>query len=258
MADNDAGTTRKAGASGRRLDETRDPVILRAALEGVAEVGYDRLTMDDIAARARAGKGALYRRWPSKAALIIDAIAAWRQELAPRELPDTGSLRGDLDMLVAGVPDSDDDSQRMALVVSGLATAARRDPELSSALSGPILEVPLALMRGIFEKAVARGEIPPERDLDLMAETAIALNVFRMVMKGEVPDRAFVRRVVDEILYPLLTAPVAASRVPAAKARLRDRTLRPDREGSVPGGPVGRPCSPGWIGHGTQPPRASR
>lgn len=221
MAGKNLEATRRAGGSGRRLDESRDPVILQAALEGVAEVGYDRLTMDDIAARAKAGKGALYRRWPSKAALMIDAIAAWRQQVAPRVTPDTGSLRGDLDAMVAGIPDWDPDNQRMILVVTGLVTAARRDPELAAALSGPILEVPKALLRAIFERAVGRGEIPPDRDLDLVAETALALNVFRMVTRGEFPDRNFVRRVVDDVLYPLLTAPVATTPVPTVRPRRR-------------------------------------
>jgi AcrR family transcriptional regulator len=219
MAVRGVGGARPDSGSGRRLDGTRDPVILRAALEGVADVGYDRLTMDQIAARARAGKGALYRRWPSKASLVIDAIAAWRRELAPSEVPDTGSLRGDLDALVAGVPEWDENSRRMALVVSGLVTAALRDPELAAALSGAIIEIPLALIRAILERAVGRGEIPPERDLSLVAETVLAVNVFQMVVRGQTPDRAFVRRVVDEILYPLLIAPVATSGVPPARTR---------------------------------------
>src|ERR1700676_2419297 len=107
-----SGAARRA-ETGRRLDESRDPVILRAALDGLADVGYDRLTMDDIAARARAGKGALYRRWPSKAALVIDAVRSWRDTLAPTEIPDTGSLRGDLDALVASVPEWDAQGLRM-------------------------------------------------------------------------------------------------------------------------------------------------
>jgi AcrR family transcriptional regulator len=231
MADNDAGTRRRNVGSGRRLDETRDPVILQAALEGVADVGYDRLTMDDIAARARAGKGALYRRWPSKAALMIDAIAAWRQQLAPQEAPDTGSLRGDLDAMVAGMPEWDDDSQQMVLVVSGLVTAARRDPELAAALAGPILDTPFALLREVFERAVDRGEIPPERDVVLVIETMLALITFRIVMKGELPGRPFVRRIVDEIVYPLLTAPVPITPVAPAGA---ERPRRPSRR--APGG----------------------
>ena len=85
--------------AGRQLDPSRAAAIMAAALEGLAEVGYDRLSMGEIAARAHAGKDALYRRWPSKAALVVDAVAAWRQRFAPLTIPDTGSLRGDLELL---------------------------------------------------------------------------------------------------------------------------------------------------------------
>jgi AcrR family transcriptional regulator len=61
---------------GRQLDPARDAAILAAAFDGLAELGYDRLSMDEIAARAHAGKGALYRRWPSKARLVVDAALA--------------------------------------------------------------------------------------------------------------------------------------------------------------------------------------
>ena len=77
---------------GRPLDASRDAAIMQAALEGLAELGYDRLTMDEIAAHAHAGKGALYRRWPSKATLVVDALVAWREQFAPVSVPDTRSL----------------------------------------------------------------------------------------------------------------------------------------------------------------------
>src|ERR1700685_2090770 len=65
--------------AGRPRDQSLDQAILRATLEGLADLGYDRLSMDEIAARAHAGKGALYRRWPSKAAVVVAAMIAWRE-----------------------------------------------------------------------------------------------------------------------------------------------------------------------------------
>src|SRR6516162_5698232 len=109
---------------GRPLDSSRRAVILEAALEGLAERGYDRLTMDEIAARAHAGKGALYRRWPSKAALVADALIAWREQLAPLQTPSTGSLRGDIEAIIEQVPHFTDADRRMMGVISGVATAA--------------------------------------------------------------------------------------------------------------------------------------
>ncbi|MGV7665743.1 helix-turn-helix domain-containing protein, partial [Mycobacterium kansasii] len=64
-----------------RLDRSRDPVILDAALAALAEHGYDATNMNDIAARAGVGKAAIYRRWSSKAALMTDALVYWRPDL---------------------------------------------------------------------------------------------------------------------------------------------------------------------------------
>src|SRR5258708_25842867 len=91
-----------------RLDRSRDPAMLNAALAALTENGYDATNMDDIAARA-GGKAAIYRRWSSKAALITDALLYWRPDLLTNDAPDTGSLAGDLDAIVdrAGRNDND-------------------------------------------------------------------------------------------------------------------------------------------------------
>lgn len=197
----------RVGAGGRQIDSSRDAVILQAALDGLAEHGYDLLTMDEIAARARAGKGALYRRWPSKAALVVDAIVAWRKQLRPAAPPDTGSLRGDVEAMIASVPDLGPADGRPAGVLLGLVTAASRDPELRAALYGPVLEQPRRALREVLDRAAARGEIPAGRDLSLVPDVVIALNILRF-LAGEPPDREFARRVFEDILFPLVTAPV--------------------------------------------------
>src|SRR5271155_3217384 len=70
-----------------RLDRSRDPAILNAALAALAEYGYDATNMNDIAARAGVGKAAIYRRWSSKAALITDALVYWRPPPGPPTPP---------------------------------------------------------------------------------------------------------------------------------------------------------------------------
>jgi AcrR family transcriptional regulator len=195
---------------GRPLDPTRDAAILRVALERLVEVGYDRLTMGDIAHRAHAGKGALYRRWPSKAALVVDALVAWREQLVPLVVPDTGSLRGDLDAIVEIVPDFSALDERMLGVMTGVATAAARDEELRTAFREQIMSRPRKLLGEVLERARARGEIPAERNLELVPDILVGMNIVRLVL-GEPPDRTFVRRVFDEIVYPLVTAPLTAA-----------------------------------------------
>src|ERR1700710_1308083 len=89
--------TQDAPKLGRKRDHSRDPEILQAALDVLAENGYDGMTIDMVAARAKAGKATLYRRWPSKGHLVVDAIACMkRSDAALAALPDTGTLRGDL------------------------------------------------------------------------------------------------------------------------------------------------------------------
>ena len=176
---------------------------MRAALEGLGELGYDRLSMDEIASRAHAGKGALYRRWPSKAALVVDAVSAWREDEAPMAIPDTGSLAGDIEAMIAAVPDFDESARRQMSVFVGLATAAAHDADLRATLADnlPFRRV----FHEVLQRAVERGEIPAERDLELLPDVMMGLHVLQILL-GESPDRAHFRRALETIIYPLLTA----------------------------------------------------
>ena len=86
---------------GRYLDSSRDMILRDAALVLLAEVGYDRLTMDAVAARARAGKTTIYRRWPGKAELVVDSLNCLK---GVPDIPDTGSLQQDLRLLARTLP----------------------------------------------------------------------------------------------------------------------------------------------------------
>jgi AcrR family transcriptional regulator len=202
-----ARTSRRARRPGR-LDRSLDAAILDATLAGVAEVGYDRLSMDDVASRAGVGKAAIYRRWPSKAVVVADAIAHWRRRLGPVEPPNTGSLRGDIDALVAATPDLDDADTNMIRVVVGVATAAMHNPVLAAALDDLVLSTPRQVLRAVLDHAVARGEIPAGRDLSLIPDVALGLNVLR-VIAGRPIDRVYVRRVLEDVILPLAGAPPA-------------------------------------------------
>jgi AcrR family transcriptional regulator len=147
------GPKRAAG----RWDPSLEGAILDAALAAVAELGYDRMTMDDLAARAGVGKAAIYRRWSSKGEVVAEAIAHWRRALGPSTTPDTGSLRGDLDALVEAVRDYNDNELNMFRVVIGVATAAMRDPVLSAALDDLVLSVPRQVLRSVLDRAVGGG-----------------------------------------------------------------------------------------------------
>lgn len=201
------GGQRRVGAGPRRLDPSRDAAILQATLEGLAEHGYDRLSMDDIAARAHVGKAAIYRRWPSKAAVVVGAIVWWREQMGSSAVPDTGSLRGDVKAMIAMVPDFDDADRGTIGVFLGVATAASHDPALAAALHEHAMARPRQVITAVLDQAVARGEIPPGRDLTLVPDVILSLNMLRLVM-GKSIDQAFIRQVFEDVILPLVTAPV--------------------------------------------------
>jgi AcrR family transcriptional regulator len=199
--------TRRPAGSKRRLDRSLDAAILEATLAGVAEQGYDRLSMDDIASRAGVGKAAIYRRWPSKAVVVADAIAHWRRRLGPVEPPNTGSLHGDIDALVAALPDLNDAELNTIQVIIGAATAAMHNPVLAAALDDLVLAIPRQVVRSVLDRAVTRGEIPAGRDLSLIPDVALGLNVLR-VITGRPLDRVYIRRVLEDVILPLSGAPI--------------------------------------------------
>src|SRR5260370_11663714 len=102
---------------GRPRDPAVDEAILAAAIDLLAEAGYARLTMDQVAARAGVGKASLYLRWPNKVALVAEAIQH-RSAVVP-EVPDTGSLREDMLAFLLGLLRGRSAGQRALAAVTG-------------------------------------------------------------------------------------------------------------------------------------------
>lgn len=188
-----------------RFDPSLDAAILDAVLAELGEQGYDQMTMDDVASRARVGKAAIYRRWSSKPAVVADAIAHWRKRRGPGEPPDTGSLRGDIEALVSAVPDYNASDLSTIKVIVGVATAAMHDAVLAAALDDLVLSTPRHIIRSMLDRAVARGEVPAGHDLSLLADAGVGLNILRVVT-GRPIDRVWVRRVLEDFILPLATA----------------------------------------------------
>jgi AcrR family transcriptional regulator len=198
---------------GRYLDSSRDPILREAALVLLAEVGYDRLTMDAVAARARAGKTTIYRRWPGKAELVVDALNSLK---GVPDVPDTGSLRQDLRALAESITSAE--SRFGAQVTIGMVNALARDAELRRVFREKFIAPRMAGFRTVFERAVARGEMPDGHDLDLLARLFPALALHQLAMSGELPDTRFAGQIMDQVVYPLATAPARAGPAPEAAA----------------------------------------
>jgi AcrR family transcriptional regulator len=190
-----------AMAVARGRGEEREEAILRAALELLAEVGYDQMTMDAIATRAKASKATIYRRWSDKADLVVTAVRrhATRTDEA---FPDAGSLRDDL-LATLGVMRETLVSQDASLVL-GLMMAMRRDPQLAGAVRAHLVDVKGAAFGTVIERAVARGELVASPAHGLLAEIGSAMLFSRLFVTGSPVDDAFVRSLVDDVLLPLL------------------------------------------------------
>jgi AcrR family transcriptional regulator len=186
---------------GRKRDHSRDPEILDATLDVLAETGYDGMTIDQVAARAKAGKATLYRRWQSKSELVIDAIACMKKEnLAPEALPDTGTLRGDLLAMIR--PPTMQEAQRKLRIMSGVVSMLSKEPELSDALRAAMIEPRAAANRFLLRRAIERGEIRADCDVDFLALLAPSMTFYRTVIQQRPVDREFLVSVIDEILLP--------------------------------------------------------
>jgi AcrR family transcriptional regulator len=188
-----------------RLDRSRDPAILNAALAALTENGYEATNMDDVAARAGVGKAAIYRRWSSKAALITDALVYWRPDRLTRDAPDTGSLAGDLEATIERAGRDDNDMVTSDLVLR-VALEAIRDPELASTLDDLMLFRGKQTLATILAQAVARGEISADRDWSLVADVALTMGLLHVV-RGQTIDAKFVREVIENIVLPAVHAP---------------------------------------------------
>jgi AcrR family transcriptional regulator len=178
----------------------RDVAICDATLALLLEVGYDRMSMDAIAARAHASKATIYRRWPGKQELVLDAVKARGVGLTVAE--DTGSLRGDLvttyRSAVHGSAADDAD------LIAGVLRAMRTAPELADCVRSQVIESKCDVSRIIVSRAVARGELPAETDPLILHEVASALWFHRVLVVGGPVDDVFIAHVVDDVLMPLL------------------------------------------------------
>ena len=197
---------------GRRRDHSRDADILDAAIEVLAEEGYDGMTIDMVAARAKAGKATLYRRWASKGELVIDAVACMKKsDFDLDHLPDTGTLRGDLVAMIK--PRSIEEAEKKLQVMGGLMSMLTRSPELSEAIDAAIIEPRAQLNRALLRRAIERGEIPADVDVDSLALVTPAMAAYRTLVLKKPVDREFLLSLIDGVILPAvgLAGPGAAS-----------------------------------------------
>jgi AcrR family transcriptional regulator len=199
----DPGAVTSAGDRGARRarGEPRERAILAAVIGLLGEAGYEAMTMDAVAARARASKTTIYRRWPGKADLVRAAVDAHIAGRVPAGR-DTGSLRGDLLAVLRAMRDHL--TPEFMAMMSGLVHAMRTDSELAASLRSLVDQD--AVAGQIIGRAVQRGELPAPgaRRRARLVHEVIEAQVFRQMMIAADLDDTFARHVVDDIILPLL------------------------------------------------------
>lgn len=154
--------------------------ITEAVLDELAEQGYARLSMEAVAKRAGVGKSALYRRWSSKQDMALAVVAEF--SVGQAEFADTGTLRGDiresLDALVAWLS-----HPRFSRILPDLVAEMARTPALSELVAGMIGQPRRDRGLVIFHRAIRRGELDPETDLDLALDLLAAPIYWRLTVR---------------------------------------------------------------------------
>lgn len=164
--------------TGRPRSEEAHKAILNATVELLAEVGFSGLTVEGVAQRAGVGKATIYRRWPSKVPLVVEAYG----RLPGMEDVDTGRLADDLKGMLKGYLEAFARTPLSALLPS-LAGERAHNAELAQVFDPISIQRRMPLMRAL-ERGVARGEIAPEIDLDLAADMIVGPIAVGLFFKG--------------------------------------------------------------------------
>ena len=184
----------------RRRGAALEAALLDAAWDELQAGGYANLTMEAVADRAGTSRAVLYRRWHNRPELVIAAIRRHRPLLSG-EVPDTGSLRGDVLALLSRMSD------RMAEIgpetVYGVLGDYFADPELFSRVQDQVLQIGAGVMATILGRAEARGEA--RADISPMTAT-LPTDLFRnrMFLTRSPPSGDVIAEIVDEIFLPLV------------------------------------------------------
>jgi AcrR family transcriptional regulator len=185
-----------ARSLGRPREQRADRAILRAALKLMAEHGVRDLRMDDIADRAHVGKATIYRRYRSKDELVAAAVAALVSDI---EVPDTGSTHADLVALMHGAVAVYSGSVEAAAMPS-LVDAMKRDAGLARTVRDGVLAGRRAALAAVLERAVKRGDLRADLDLELALDVLGGPLFYRLLITGGPIDRQLADGVVELIL----------------------------------------------------------
>jgi AcrR family transcriptional regulator len=191
----------KSRARGRPRSESAREAILRAAIELLQSKGFAALSVDAIAARAGVGKATIYRWWPNKAAVVMDAFLA---DTAPgMPFPDTGSTREDLRRQMRSVIRLFNTPSVGGPFVA-LIGESQHDPALAAALRERFVASRRAAAKEVLTRGIERGELRSDLDLDIAIDSLYGALYYRLLVSGARLTPRYADAVLDQ-LYPALT-----------------------------------------------------
>jgi AcrR family transcriptional regulator len=195
-----ARTVPRSAAPERRRSERAHHAIVAATQELLVESGYRALTIEGVAARAGVGKQTIYRWWPSRAALVLEAYLAGSDTVA---LPEpTGAVLRDVRALLDWLVDVL--AQPIGgRVVAGLVADLKHDPDLAELFHRDVVPARRRAMLALLEAAVGRGELRRDADLELAVDTLHGAVFYRLLLSGQPTDAAFTERLARQVLSGL-------------------------------------------------------
>jgi AcrR family transcriptional regulator len=185
------GPRRRTGGRSARIQAA----VFEATIQFLQEQGYEAWSFASIGERTGIHETTLYRRWKTKEQLVIDALASQVARDIP--IPDTGELRSDLIQLLQLLRTFLESPVGQALIQTGI--AARNAPAIST-LSKDYWQRRSTLLRPLFERAIARGELSAQTDIPLLFETLIGALYVRLFLLREPLDETLPERIVDLVL----------------------------------------------------------
>jgi AcrR family transcriptional regulator len=184
----------------RRRGDALYTAIYRATLDELRAVGYADLTMEGVAGRARASKGSLYRRWPSRAELVVDAVHHTLPSCG--ELPDTGSVRGDLLGCLQGFVRLLNGPSGEA--IRGLMAEVIRNPDLREIIRIRFVDPGVMVVLEALRRGAARGEVRASALTPRIAGVGPELLRQHVLVHGTpVPEQVLIE-IIDEVVLPLI------------------------------------------------------
>jgi AcrR family transcriptional regulator len=188
------------GSSAESPWSSRECELLAVTLQLLQEHGYDRLSLEAVATTAHASKATLYRRWPTKAELVLAAFVEGTRQVAVD--PDTGTLRDDLlqigESICAHV-------STHASTIRAVLVETSRSAELNATMQQQFLGERKALMKHVLDRAVGRGEIEASAVTDDFWDVLPGYLIYRSILTGQSPSHRTVQDLVDNLLIPSLT-----------------------------------------------------